>query len=56
MVSNSRARLYDATVSWAGREEEENFEWASMIDIELYLSNTRVEYHFILNNLISVLS
>ena len=56
MQSNSRARLYNGSVTWAGSNKEENFEWASMIDINFYLSNIRVEYIYNADSFVTVLA
>jgi hypothetical protein len=57
MQSNSKARDYDAPITWAGSGQVmDNFEWSSMIDIEFYLSNTRIEYKLRLDNFITVLA
>ena len=56
MKTNSRPRLYNASVTWAGNNSEEIFEWTSMIDIDFFLSNNIIQYNFKTDNLISVLS
>lgn len=43
MASMHRMRLYNDSISWDGGKTFEQFEWASMSDIEFYLSKIRIE-------------
>ena len=44
MKSDDRTRLYDDKVSWDGGDTLVQFNWESMIDIEFYLANIRIDH------------